>query len=174
MSVEYRRIGNLGGGWPGSFSDVIDGITLALERDNLGYDNTNVAIVGHSAGGHLTLLAGAALQSRPSIKSVIGLAAITDIEEYSLGDNSCQKAVHKFMGGTATELPEHYRDANPTLKSLHPKSFLIQAGADAIVGPDQSIKSVDHMMIPGAGHFDMIHPHTSSFQALLNRLQKEL
>jgi acetyl esterase/lipase len=50
--------------------------------------------VGHSAGGHLALLAGGEIKR---LKGVIGLAAITDIAEYAMGSNSCQKVTNNFM-----------------------------------------------------------------------------
>src|SRR5579864_1380245 len=55
-NVEYRRIGNPGGGWPGTLLDV------ALAADHLrelaadyGLDLDRVVTMGHSAGGHLAL-----------------------------------------------------------------------------------------------------------------------
>jgi acetyl esterase/lipase len=51
-NVEYRRIGEPGGGWPGTFLDVaaavdtLDGMDPAL-------DTGRVVLLGHSAGGHL-------------------------------------------------------------------------------------------------------------------------
>ncbi|MCI2423382.1 alpha/beta fold hydrolase [Saccharopolyspora sp. K220] len=52
-NIEYRRVGEPGGGWPGTFLDIaaavdaVDGLDPAL-------DTSRVVIVGHSAGGHLT------------------------------------------------------------------------------------------------------------------------
>ncbi|QYN18504.1 S9 family peptidase [Amycolatopsis sp. DSM 110486] len=52
-NIEYRRIGEPGGGWPGTFLDIaaavdaVDGMDPAL-------DTSRVVFVGHSAGGHLT------------------------------------------------------------------------------------------------------------------------
>src|SRR5258706_4695885 len=53
-NIEYRRVGNPGGGWPGTLLDV------ALAADNLkivaqayALDLQRVIPIGHSAGGHL-------------------------------------------------------------------------------------------------------------------------
>ena len=55
-SLEYRRVGNVGGGWPGTFHDVAQGadhlLLLAAEYD---LDLSRVVASGHSAGGHLAL-----------------------------------------------------------------------------------------------------------------------
>ena len=174
VSLEYRRIGDEGGGWPGSYEDVLSGIKAALELEQAPYNNNKVAIVGHSAGGHLALLAGAALKQNASIKSVIGLAAITDLPSYAKGNNSCQQATPKFIGGSPEDKPKAYRQANPAEADLHPQTKLIQGTADTIVGLNQTLDEVTVHRIEGAGHFDMIHPYTSSFQTLLKQLAADL
>ena len=174
VSLEYRRIDDEGGGWPGSYEDVLRGIKVALELKQAPYNNNNVAIVGHSAGGHLALLAGAALKQNPSIKSVIGLAAITDLPAYARGNNSCQQATPKFIGGSPEDKPKAYSQANPAEADLHPRTRLIQGTADTIVGLDQTLHQATVHRIEGGGHFDMIHPYTSSFQTLLKQLAADL
>src|SRR5271165_2214099 len=55
-NIEYRRVGNAGGGWPGTFQDI--GVatdflrTMAVKYQ---LDLTRVIVVGHSSGGHLAL-----------------------------------------------------------------------------------------------------------------------
>jgi len=53
-SIEYRRVGSTGGGWPASFQDVAEGCdyVAALAR-NYPVDLGRVIAMGHSAGGHL-------------------------------------------------------------------------------------------------------------------------
>ena len=55
-SIEYRRVGDDGGGWPGTFDDVgaaADHLReIAAEHE---LDLERVVAVGHSAGGHLAL-----------------------------------------------------------------------------------------------------------------------
>ena len=51
-SLEYRRVGNPGGGWPNTFRDVVSGFKAARVRFA---DPANVVVIGHSAGGHLAL-----------------------------------------------------------------------------------------------------------------------
>ncbi|MCH7743006.1 MAG: alpha/beta hydrolase, partial [Proteobacteria bacterium] len=57
-SIEYRRVGNPGGGWPGTFQDIanaVDHVRGLAERYSL--DLNRIALMGHSAGGHLALWA---------------------------------------------------------------------------------------------------------------------
>lgn len=51
-NVEYRRIGEPGGGWPGTFLDVAAAID-ALDGLDPALDLRRVVLLGHSAGGHL-------------------------------------------------------------------------------------------------------------------------
>ncbi len=51
-NLEYRRVG-AGGGWPATFDDVAAGLDAVADLD--GVDPGRVAVVGHSAGGHLAL-----------------------------------------------------------------------------------------------------------------------
>src|SRR5712675_1877943 len=55
-NIEYRRVGNPGGGWPGTFEDVRSAYRtlLAHKNDSLArLDLKKLCVAGHSAGGHL-------------------------------------------------------------------------------------------------------------------------
>jgi len=56
-SLEYRRVGGVGGGWPGTLQDVGAGIDhlATLAAEGVDVDLSRVTSVGHSAGGHLAL-----------------------------------------------------------------------------------------------------------------------
>lgn len=170
-AVEYRRTGDDGGGWPGTYQDIQAAIKFTAELDHERIDVSKTAIVGHSAGGHLALLAGSELDASFSV--IIGLAAIVDIQKYSAGSNSCQVATPQFMGGTANMKPADYDAANPAKKTLHASTILIHGDADTIVPIEQSRDTdVPVRVVDGAGHFDMVHPGTESFQQLLKELSK--
>src|SRR5215472_14175959 len=56
FNVEYRRVGNPGGGWPGTFDDIRSAYRFVLQSaDRFSVDPRHVAVMGHSAGGQLTL-----------------------------------------------------------------------------------------------------------------------
>ena len=169
-SLEYRRSGDEGGGWPGSFNDIRQGISYISNFKNEMVDPQRVVLMGHSAGGHLALLA--AMQT-PNISAVIGLAAITDIVTYSRGSNSCQTAALDFMGGDYESEPLAYEAANPAGKPVHAKTILLQGGADNIVPLEQStLPGATPVILKDAGHFDWIHPESEAFALLLSTLQK--
>jgi acetyl esterase/lipase len=55
-NIEYRRLGQAGSGWPGTYLDVgrgVDYLRTIAEQNHL--DLTRVIVVGHSAGLHLAM-----------------------------------------------------------------------------------------------------------------------
>ncbi len=179
-SIEYRRSSDKGGGWPGSFEDVLAALSF-VDRGLAHYpvDSSRLILAGHSAGGHLALLAAghayAYSESYPYVHAVVGLAAITDLVAYASGDNSCQRASLQFMGGTVADIPEQYQQANPQQQVLHPASILLQGSTDSIVPLSQAIdSSLPYNIINDAGHFDWIHPHTQAYKQVVLTLQELL
>ena len=168
-SLEYRRTGDAGGAWPGSFDDIRQGLAFTSNLGDYPVDLDRMVIMGHSAGGHLALLAASYNQN---IDAVIGLAAITDIVEYSRGENSCQTATIDFMGGVYEANPAAYEAANPVGKSLNDRTILLQGDIDVIVPLEQSqLRGATQVVFEGAGHFDWVHPGTGAYQLLLSTLK---
>jgi len=176
---EYRRVGESGGGWPGTFEDVAASIDFlaALETEDL--DLEQVVLTGHSAGGHLALWAAArTAQTRvggePRIQALaaIGLDAITDLVSYAAGSNSCEQIVPELLGGTPAQRPERYRQASPAALAPVAPVYLLQGKADTIVAQAQAraLPTAEVTLISDAGHFDLIHPGTTAFPALLELL----
>src|SRR5689334_8224558 len=64
-NIEYRRVGDPGGGWPGTFLDVASATDyLRVSVSTYVLDLKRYVRVGHSAGGNLALW----LAARPRIK----------------------------------------------------------------------------------------------------------
>jgi acetyl esterase/lipase len=173
-NLEYRRVGDEGGSWPGTFEDILNGYRFLSElakRYNLALDRA--AVMGHSAGGQLALcLAG----HDPSIKHAISLAGVVDLRrawELHLSSN----AVAEFLGGPPSQVPEHYKEADP-LELPIPKAaqWLVHGTDDDIVPVEfartyerEKIKSREdvHLQeIPKAGHFDLIDPRSPAWPAV--------
>src|SRR5262252_11012666 len=90
---EFRRTGQRGGGWPGTFDDVATAVdTLpALVREAAGaqlISDGPVVLAGHSAGGHLALWAASRHRLPPKaswyaptgqVRAVVALAAVSDM-----------------------------------------------------------------------------------------------
>jgi acetyl esterase/lipase len=170
-NLEYRRVGNPGGGWPGTFEDVRSGyrfVSQIAKRYNL--DASKLVVLGHSAGGQLALcLAG----HEPSVKRAISLAGVVDLQQawdLHLSDN----AVVGFLGGDPTHVPEHYREADPMqLKISQATQWLIHGASDDSVPPFLSRnyteqkksrgENVHYLEISTAGHLDLIDPRSAAW-----------
>src|SRR5437867_4428225 len=118
-NLEYRRIGDLEGGWPGTFQDVATGTDYVFERMSADprFDPDRTAALGFSAGGHLALWLSSRhrldvrspLFSRPKgfFRGIVSLAGVADLRaawKLHLGDG----AVGRLMGGKPEEAPERY------------------------------------------------------------------
>lgn len=170
-ALEYRRTGDEGGGWPGSFVDIQSALSSihhlpdAVNRDQL-------ILLGHSAGGHLALLAHQQNTLKQDIVKTIGLAAITDLPQYVQGQNSCQTAGLKFMGGMPEDLPDAYQSADPQQLGPYNNTLLLHGQADVIVPEKQAkLTGAKTVKLSTTGHFDWIHPGSEAFALLLKKLQ---
>ena len=162
---EYRRVGDEGGGWPGSLEDIITAVEFVTDKTG-----QQPIVVGHSAGGHLALRAA---QMGLAIDGVVGLAPITDLVSYGAESGSCQSMVAPFMGDDAYSPDESYRDASVTLNAIDVPVAVVIGKEDPIVGATQvaAFDAVQITTVDGAGHFDVIHPETDAFTAVLTALE---
>ncbi|HEX7064752.1 MAG TPA: alpha/beta hydrolase [Bacillales bacterium] len=90
-NIEYRRVGQEGGGWPGTLRDAAQA-TDYLRRIGSDYmlDLNRVVTIGHSAGGHLALWLGGRHQLPATspfysgnplpLKGAVSLAGVNDLE----------------------------------------------------------------------------------------------
>jgi pimeloyl-ACP methyl ester carboxylesterase len=80
------------------------------------------------------------------------------------------------MGGSPEERPGRYAQASPALLGTSVPTVLLQGSEDAIVPPGQAhaLPGAAVRLIEGAGHFDLVHPGTPAFEALLEALDEVL
>ena len=170
-NLEYRRVGNPGGAWPGTFSDVRSAYRFFQQNaDKHGLDGSRFLVMGHSAGGQLALCLAA---HEPSVSRVVSLAGVSDLQRaYQL--HLSNDAVVEFMRGAPSDVPDHYSEADPVrLPILDAQQSLIHGSADDVVPPAFSRDYVErkrkgkeqvHLLeVPGAGHFDLIDPHAKAW-----------
>ncbi|MGQ4276980.1 alpha/beta fold hydrolase [Pseudidiomarina sp. E22-M8] len=170
-SIEYRRTGDNGGGWPGTWHDIQQALKTLGEAPSLHLQQRKVIAMGHSAGGHLALLAGNTFPD--TIDHVVGLAAITDLASYTAADGGCQQAGAQFM---ADATAQDWQTANPSTQAVNLNVTLLQGKADSIVPIEQATDYADHNLVElvlqdQAGHFDWVHPGTAAWQQLLTTLE---
>lgn len=177
-NVEYRRVGQVGGGWPGTFDDVGAAVDALAGLGEI--DSTRLVAVGHSAGGHLALWLGARSDGRCRVRAAValaGVAGLVDAYAEGLGNG----AVADLLGGGPTEVPDRYASADPAaLIPLGVSQLLAHGTNDEHVPPSQSRNHVasaraagdmvELLELPGADHFDVIDPSHAGWRLVLERL----
>lgn len=179
---EFRRSGEPGGGWPGTFDDVAAAVDVlpAVARDAAGTDviaDEPALLAGHSAGGHLALWAAGRHRLPPEAswrapgpraRGVVALAAVSDMPAcHALGLGGGAAAA--LLGGAPGQHPERYRVADPvTLLPLGRPVRLVHGSADdrvpCAMSRDFAVRAratgddAELDELPGAGHFDVIDP----------------
>ena len=177
-NVEYRRVGNEGGGWPGTFADIRSAYQFLIQNaQKHNFDAQKVVVLGHSAGGELALCLAA---HEPHVTTVISLAGVVDLQRaYQL--HLSHDAVVEFLHGTPAEVPDHYREADPMQLSItKAHQWLIHGTSDDVVPPAFSRDYValkqrrsatqqedaHPLEIPSADHFDLIDPHRKAWNSV--------
>ncbi|MEO8336387.1 MAG: alpha/beta hydrolase [bacterium] len=190
-TIEYRRIGDANGGWPGTFDDVANAVDYVrkLSAQFPQIDTNRVVLMGHSAGGQLALWAASRKQNEMTglfrsaiaplkVAGVVSLAGITDLAEYGTGAGGCNQSVTPLIGGTPEQVPRRYRAVSP-VERVPTGVFirLVHGDADPIVPLAQSRTFVDRAraagdrveldVIAGGGHFDLLAPQSSAWQTVV-------
>jgi acetyl esterase/lipase len=194
-SIEYRRVGDDGGGWPGTFQDVADAadflIEIALEY-NLDLDQ--IAAVGHSAGGHLALwLAGRKWldaddplrgEGPLALNGVVALAGIPDLAAYAAPEG-CGSAVPGLLGGEPHEVQERLQRASPIAMVPFGVTLTMVIGEHDSIVPKSQVESFVHAArkmgdsaavktIFGAGHFELVDPSHGGFEIIRDAVVEAL
>jgi len=188
-NLEYRRLGDPGGGWPGTFQDVSFATdhTLEIISSDPRVDLERTAVIGHSAGGHLALWLGgrhrihdvSLLHGAPKYRlgSAVSLAGVCDLRaawEQQLGNG----VVARLMGGTPDQYPERYDAGSPIeLLPTRTRQVLVHGTADDIVPVSQSEKFVERakqlgeqptlVKLDGIGHFELIDPESDAWSSVV-------
>jgi acetyl esterase/lipase len=167
VNLEYRRLGEDGGGWPGTCEDVAAALRRLGELGQLGaggaassaaepgaadaaageldgaLDLAGVALAGHSAGGHLALWA--AHHTDLPVRLVVAQAGVVDlraaVRDRLDEENGKPPAALEFMGAPP-EASDAYPLASPIeLPPLGPgvRQLVLHGDADNRVPQRQSL-----------------------------------
>jgi acetyl esterase/lipase len=181
-NIEYRRLGEAGSGWPGTYLDVgraVDHVRALADEYHL--DLGRVVVVGHSAGGHLAMWTAARRRLTKAsalfvadpllVRGVMDLAGPVDMTANIPGYEAlCRDTViTSLLGGTPAAVPEHYAQAS-AIKLLPlgiPQVLVLGSHEDFVPLPfvDSYVRAateagdpVRRILIPGAGHFEIASP----------------
>jgi acetyl esterase/lipase len=191
-NIEYRRLGDDGGGWPGTFRDV------ASAADHIralapvhGLDLSRVISIGHSAGAHFALW----LAARPKLpassdlftRDPLRLAGVVSLD--GPGDLKATIALQRpvcgspvitdLLGGSPEERPDRYRDGSPIeqLPFGIPQVFFTGQMFDTHSAPyEAAVKRagdvVETIASPKAGHFVFIDPQSEMWPRVMTSVRR--
>jgi acetyl esterase/lipase len=197
-NIEYRRVGQPGGGWPGTYLDVghaLDYLRTIAARYRL--DLSHVAVLGHSAGGHLAMWAGTRHRLAPAsplyiadplrVRGVINLAGTIDMSaNIAHMEQKCRgPVVTGLMGGTLADVPERYKTVSaPTLLPLGVTQVLIWGDQEDFVPQPlveqyvaAATRSGDRarlILVPATGHFETASPFTAAWPVVREAVRSVL
>lgn len=188
-NIEYRRLGE-GGGWPETFSDVAGAFDTLADVD-ASLDLDRVAIVGHSAGGHLAHWLAArrqfpagAVGADPAVEPafVLSLAGLPDLVD-AARRGAYDRAAERLIGGAPADVPERYAIGSPDRWLPLGVPQLLVHGTDdqpdnvdmnrvfaeraAAVGDDVTL-----VELPGVEHFAIIEPRSVAWRAIAGELER--
>lgn len=180
-NVEYRRIGDPGGGWPAALDDVSRALAflpgIASEHS---LDLSRLVVMGHSAGGQLALLA--ARRSTMPARAAVSLSGVVDLRATDRqGDDN--GLITRLLGGRPDEVPHLWDDASPsTFLPLGFRYVLACGTEDVHWEPNEATAAAAHevgdevelLPLPGAGHFELVDPHAPEWAVIRAKLHELL
>ena len=164
-NVEYRRVGDVGGGWPATGDDVARGLDFVGE---LPLERRSVVLVGHSAGGQLALWA-----TKRARLPVVALAPVSDVHD-SVRRTGPDGAPARFVGRSRLE------ELSPIeLLPLGVRQIVIHGTADESVPYGMSERYVaaaggeaELVTLEGTGHFELIDPQAREWPQVLAAIRE--
>ena len=195
-NVEYRKLGEPGAGYPGTFQDVGTAVDLLrTEAPKRDLDLSRVVAVGHSAGGHLALWAASRARlpaasplhaAEPlKIGAVISLAGIGDLKGQGkvwaipCGDDTIDRLIDTAHRQNA------FADTSPAeLLPTGARVVMVHGVFDAVMPPHTGREYAEKVrkagdiaevvIIPGAAHFDLVIPTTPAWKEIVAVLDREM
>ena len=194
-NIEYRCVDQEGGGWPGTFLDAgraTDHLRMLAADHDLDLDR--VITIGHSAGGHLALWTAARhrlpeaspirTENPLPLRGTVILGGPGDLKRFTpQADAECRQGVVEQLlgvpGGPPGKVDERYRCGSPVeLLPLDLRQVMISTEHDWVVPPElgaayaeaarQAGDDIEHLVIPGAGHHELMVPGSVTWPATLD------
>jgi acetyl esterase/lipase len=195
-NVEYRKLGEPGAGYPGTFQDVATAVDLLrTEAPKYDLDLRRVVAMGHSAGGHLALWAASRgrlpaaspLHAADPLKigAVISLAGIGDLKgQAGVWAGPCGADTLDRLLDTAHRR-QPYIDTSPAeLLPSGVRVVMVNGEHDPVMPPftgrDYAARAreagdaAEAVTLPGAAHFDPVIPTSAAWKSVAAILDREM
>jgi acetyl esterase/lipase len=196
-NVEYRRVDEAGGGYPGMYQDMHAALdALAAQAGARHLDLGRVVAVGHSAGGQLVQwIAGRARIPATSplhrkqmlpVRAVVSLGGLADLRrERELIKSSCGRDTPELAGLPSATRPDVYADTNAAeLLPNGSHTILVTGELDTISPPrvahDFAARaraagdSAEVVILPGASHYDEVAASSAAWPRVLRAIESAL
>ena len=196
-NVEYRRVDEDGGGYPGTYLDVNAALDkLAEQAAAYQLDTARIVAMGHSAGGQLVQwIAGRAriapssplFHARPvPVREIISLGGLADLRhQKDLIKKSCGRDIDQLAGLPSAERPDVFSDTNAAeLVPNGSRTLLITGALDTISPPSAAYAyaarvqtagdQASVLILPGASHYDEVAASSPSWKLILPAIERAL
>jgi acetyl esterase/lipase len=196
-NVEYRRVDEAGGGYPGTYQDMNAALDLLARtaRDHP-LDLDRLVAVGHSAGGQLVQWLAARpripatsplYQAHPvPVRQVVSLGGLADLRrETALLKTSCGRDVAELAGTPSAARPDVFSDTNAgDLMPNGSRTILVTGELDTISPPrvahDFAARAraagdaAEVVILPGASHYDEVAATSGAWPRVLRAIETAL
>lgn len=196
-NVEYRRVDEEGGGYPGMYLDMHAALDLlAANASAHKLDLERVVAVGHSAGGQLVqwiagrsrIPAGSPLYHPDGLKvdRIVSLGGLADLRhEAALIKSSCDRDIAQLAGTPSAERPDVLVDTNAAdLMPNGSRTWLVTGALDTISPPrvahDYAARAnaagdkAEVVILPDASHYDEVAATSPAWPQVLRVIEQAL
>lgn len=196
-NVEYRRVDEEGGGYPGTYLDMNAALDkLGAEAARYQLDTARIVAVGHSAGGQLAQWIAARgkipassplYQAAPlPVSQVISLGGLADLRrEKDLIKTSCGRDMAQLAGTPSAARPDIYADTNAAELVPNGGTTLLITGELDTISPPRAAHDfaararaagdrAEVLILPGASHYDEIAATSPAWKLVLPAIERAL
>ncbi|HBC78695.1 MAG TPA: alpha/beta hydrolase [Bacteroidales bacterium] len=181
-TVSYRLLND--GPYPACAEDIKDAVGWFFRNgEKYGYDPDRIALVGGSAGGHLSMLGGYGWGKTNEISDSLNhkIKAVVDIygpADLTTGYARNHTLVTSFLARSYKEAPALYEEASPVhyLDKDDPPTLILHGTSDRLVPVSQSdnLKSaLDSLGVPCVYYRFPLWPHTMDIVKRVNDFCQE-
>jgi acetyl esterase/lipase len=196
-NIEYRRLGNEGGGWPGTYQDLSRATEMLRDlATRYHLDLSRTIAIGHSSGGQLAMWLVARgrlpknsplyIDSPLPLKGVVDIDGPPDLETFRAFEQPMcgGPVITQFFGGTPADFPDRYREGSVAglLPTGARQELFIRAKPAALHGLlEQYVgvakKAGDPVRLftfKGDSHFDGINPTAPDWETVMASIRSLL